>query len=126
MAERVMIRLFAVGAVVAGMCVLPASAQINSSKGTAAVLSNGQNSCGEFLAGDRQSQAINLSWILGYITGANSRGQAANDRSVGGSFRDPEAATAWVQQYCRSHAFDYVFQAAEALREEFAKREGRR
>ena len=115
-----MIRILAIGAVIAGMCcALPATAQLG------AVLSNGQDSCGEFLAGNPQHQQLDLVWILGFISGANSRGATASEREVGSSYRDPFAVQAWVQQYCRTHAFDYLPQAAEALRNEFAKREGR-
>ena len=93
--------------------------------GPFSVLSNGQDSCGEFLAGNPQHQQLDLVWILGFISGANSRGATASEREVGSSLRDPFAVQAWVQQYCRTHAFDYLPQAAEALRNEFAKREGR-
>jgi len=88
-------------------------------------LSNGQDSCGEFLAGNPQHQQLDVAWILGFISGADSRGATASEREVGSSLRDPFAVQAWVQQYCRTHAFDYLPQAAEALRNEFAKREGR-
>jgi hypothetical protein len=44
---------------------------------------------------------------------------------IGTSFRDNAAVVAWVQQYCRAHALDLMPTVAEALRREFAKREGR-
>ena len=117
-------RLYAAGAVIAGTCALPASAQI-SRPAAGMILSNGQDSCGEFLAGDQWHQQIDVEWILGYISGVNTRGQTENDRLVGTSFRDGAAVAAWVQQYCRSHALDVMPTVAEALRTEFAKREGR-
>jgi hypothetical protein len=109
--------------VLAGACAPPASAQLTH--GPFLFLSNGQDSCGEFLAGSPQRQQLDIAWILGFISGADSRGATVSERVVGSSFRDVEAVQAWVQQYCRTHAFDYLPQAAEALRNEFAKRERR-
>jgi hypothetical protein len=120
-----MIRILALGAVIAGTCALPASAQTSGPTGPHRVLSNGLDSCGEFLAGDPQHQQMDVVWVLGYITGADSRGQSENDRNVGSSFRDPQGVAAWVQQYCREHGLDLMPKVAEALRNEFAKREGR-
>jgi hypothetical protein len=113
----------AVGVVLAGVCALPARAQL--AYGPFLFLSNGQDSCGEFLAGSPEHQQIDVEWILGYISGVDSRGATPSERPVGSSFGDGAAVAAWVQEYCRSHALDYIPQAAEALRNEFARREGR-
>jgi hypothetical protein len=86
------------------------------------ILSNGQDSCGEFLMGDMSRQMIDVEWMLGFISGVNSRA-SAGDRMVGQSVRDIEAIPAWVQQYCRSHPLNYMPGAAEALRSELSKRE---
>ncbi len=91
----------------------------------AMILSNGQDSCGEFLAGGMQHQEVDIEWILEFISGVNSM-SPAGDRMVGRSIRDIEAVTAWVQQYCRSHPLDYMPNAAGALRVELSKRESGR
>jgi hypothetical protein len=87
-------------------------------------LSNGQDSCGEFVAGGSLRQQVDVEWILGFISGVNSRG-AIGDRMVGRSIRDIDAIAAWVQHYCQSHALDIMPTVAEALRNELARREGR-
>jgi hypothetical protein len=87
------------------------------------LLSNGQDSCGEFLEGTPHYQLLDVEWILGFISGTDSRAATASERMVGSSFRDGEAVRAWVQQYCQTHASEYLPGAAEALRTEFAKRE---
>lgn len=86
------------------------------------ILSNGQDSCGEFLAGGTQHQEVDIEWILGFISGVNAM-SPAGERMVGRSIRDIEAVTAWVQEYCRSHPLDYMPNAAGTLRVELSKRE---
>ena len=115
----------AVGAVIGA---LPATAQISHPAPNAMfeILSNGQDSCGEFLAGGQSHQVLDAMWILGYITGADSRGVTVSDRAVGTSFRDGGGVIAWLQQCCRQHGLNVMVAAAEALRDEFARREGRR
>lgn len=119
-----MIRVVA-AIVLIGVCTLPANAQQAPPWGPNApfmLLSNGQDSCGEFLEGTPQYQLLDVEWILGFISGTDSRA-TASERMVGSSFRDGEAVRAWVQQYCQTHASDYLPGAAEALRTEFAKQE---
>lgn len=118
-------RIIAAGVVLTGVCALPASAQISHPAAPHELLSNGQDRCSEFLAGDQQRQTIDVAWILGYITGVDSRGVSEADRAVGSSFHDGAAVAAWVQKYCLSNPYDIMARVAEALRNEFAMREGR-
>lgn len=89
------------------------------------VLSNGQESCGQYLSSDWQEQVIDSIWILGYISGVNSRAPGG-DRLVGRSFTDGPTVIMWLRNYCQSHALDLLPSAAEALRAEFSKRESAR
>jgi hypothetical protein len=88
------------------------------------VLSNGAITCGEFLADGERTQASDTEWVLGYITGRN-RVAPLGSRNAGSSFTAPAAVTAWLQDYCRTHALDYLIGAAEALRIEFLRREAK-
>jgi hypothetical protein len=111
----------------AGLCILYSTQAVAQAPPPAYqlfwILSNGQDSCGEFLAGNPQRHQLDIEWILGYIGGINSRAAPA-DRMVGQSVRDIAAIGAWVQQYCQSHPLDPIPGAAEALRAELGRREG--
>lgn len=89
------------------------------------VLSNGQDSCGQFLAANDAKKMIDVEWILGFLSGQNSLAQG-NSRMVGRSVHDIQAIAAWMQEFCRSHALDYMPAAAEALRTELSERESDR
>ena len=117
-----MIRMIAIGVglVLAGLSTILTSAQA----ARFFVLSLGQESCGEFLAADEPHQRADIIWMLGYITGTNSRATIQSDREVGTSFHDLPPVIAWVKEYCQKHGFDVLPKAAEALRIEFANREG--
>ena len=86
------------------------------------VLSNGYITCGEFLSDNPGSQAADAVWVLGYITGRN-RDSPAGSRNAGTSFTAPSSVTAWLQNYCQTHALDRLVEAADALRAEFLRRE---
>jgi hypothetical protein len=45
------------------------------------VLSNGMDSCGEYLTGSPQHRQLDLAWRVGFIGGVNSRG-ALSDSSL--------------------------------------------
>jgi hypothetical protein len=117
--EAVM-RIIATCIVIAGFCALPARAE------TYTFLSNGLDSCGQYLAAGQVRQDTDVEWVLGFISGANWAATTQNDRHVGSSFTDPEAINAWVEQYCRGHPLDKIADAAVAIRVEYARREGRR
>ena len=70
----------------------------------------------------QSTQASDTEWVLGYISGVNLNAPAGT-RSAGHSFHKPEDATAWLQNYCRAHALDYLVKAADELRAEFLRRE---
>ena len=89
------------------------------------VLSNGQITCGEFLTDSPHTQASDTEWVLGYISGRN-REAPAGRRMAGTSFTAPDSVTAWLQNYCRTHALNHLVEAADELRTEFLLREGPR
>lgn len=101
------------------------STQSNLADQPMSVLSNGYITCGEFLNDNEASQAGgDTEWVLGYITGRN-RDAALGSRYAGSSFTAPASVTVWLQNYCRTHALDRLFQAADSLRAEFLRRETR-
>lgn len=90
--------------------------------GAASILSEGATTCGEFVAQPGSQQAIRMEWVLGYISGANSR-SIGQDRFVGRSFEQPDTVMGWLQSYCSAHALDVLVTAAEALRKDFIAHE---
>lgn len=88
------------------------------------ILSNGQITCGDFLSDNPSTQASDTEWVLGYISGLN-KSAPVGSRNAGASFTTPASVTAWLQNYCRTHALDFLPSAAEALRAEFLRREVR-
>ena len=88
------------------------------------VLSNGTETCGAMLADNQPALAADVEWVLGYISGLN-RHAPPGERYAGSSFRHGASVSAWLQNYCQTHALDSLAQAADALRAEFLRREAR-
>jgi hypothetical protein len=89
----------------------------------ATILSEGASTCGEYTA-EPAKQIIRASWVLGYISGANSRAPMA-EAFAGSSFQMPATVVGWLQSYCASHPLDVMVTAAEALRRDFLTHERR-
>jgi hypothetical protein len=118
-------RLFAAvaGIVLAGVCISLASAAEQVSSGPVWVLANGTESCGKFLGREEVLQKADALWILGYISGANSRSESY--RMIGQSIHDAGTTVVeWARHYCQEHPLDPLVNVAEALRFELIKREG--
>jgi hypothetical protein len=114
-------RLFAAvaGIVLAGVCISLASAAEQVSSGPVWA-----ESCGKFLGREEVLQKADALWILGYISGANSRSESY--RMIGQSIHDAgTTVVAWARHYCQEHALDPLVSVAEALRFELIKREGK-
>jgi hypothetical protein len=88
------------------------------------VLSDGQSTCGEYIA-EPAKRGFRTEWVLGYISGANSRGLPA-EAHAGSSFQMPATVDGWLLSYCTSHPLEGLVLAAEVLRRDFLAREGRR
>jgi hypothetical protein len=86
------------------------------------ILSNGTITCGGFLSDSVPTQAADTEWVLGYISGRNTE-SSTGSRMAGTSFTAPQSAFAWLQNYCRTHPFDRLAEAADAMRDEFLRRE---
>jgi len=86
------------------------------------ILSNGTITCGEFLSDSVPTQAADTEWVLGYISGRNME-SSKGSRMAGSSFTAPQSASAWLQNYCRTHPLNRLAEAADALRDEFLRRE---
>ena len=85
------------------------------------ILSESQSTCGAYNT-QPQMQAIRASWVLGYISGVNSR-SPASEALAGRSFQIPATVIEWLQSYCASHPLDIMAVAAEALRRDFLAQE---
>jgi hypothetical protein len=85
------------------------------------ILSEGQSTCSAYNA-QPEMQAVRASWVLGYISGVNSRSPAA-EALAGRSFQIPATVIEWLQSYCASHPLDIMAVAAEELRRDFFNRE---
>jgi hypothetical protein len=66
-----------------------------------------------------------MAWVLGYISGRNREAASPRDRWIGRSFDKPETVLGWLQSYCQAHSLDYLLNAADALRADFQRHEGR-
>ena len=95
---------------------IPAAAELSL------VLSNGQITCGEFLADNERTQNADIEWVLGYISGRNQEAPAGS-QMAGASFTTVEPVKVWLQNYCRNHPFNLLVTAADELRAEFLRRE---
>src|SRR5215472_7811149 len=90
-------------------------------RGIFEVLSEGASTCGEYIS-EPGKQVIRMEWVLGYISGANSR-SPPGEVSAGSSFQMPATVLGWLQSYCTSHPLDPMVSAAEVLRSDFLARE---
>ena len=88
---------------------------------TIMILSEGQSACSAYNT-QPELEAVRTSWILGYVSGVNSRSPAA-EALAGRSFQMPAIVIEWLQSYCASHPTDIMAVAAEALRRDFLARE---
>jgi hypothetical protein len=87
-------------------------------------LSEGATTCGEFIA-QPGMQVVRMEWALGYISGRNREALSPRERWVGSSFQQPNTVIGWLQSYCRSHSLDPLFVAADDLRADLQRQEGR-
>jgi hypothetical protein len=87
-------------------------------------LSEGGTTCGEFIA-QPQMQTIRMEWVLGYISGRNREAASPRERFIGRSFERTDTVLGWLQSYCRSHSLGPLFKAADDLRADFERHEGR-
>lgn len=89
----------------------------------AAILSEGATTCGEYTA-EPAKEMLRASWVLGYISGANSRSPMP-EAFAGSSFQMPATVIGWLQSYCTAHPLDVMVNASEALRRDFLAHEHR-
>jgi hypothetical protein len=82
----------------------------------------GVQSCGKLLSwapGGPEADAITynaaLSWIDGYLSGANTARWEGKQRSLVGQGTDPQSRDLWITSYCRAHPLDALGKAASSL-----------
>jgi hypothetical protein len=82
------------------------------------VYGNGSDSCGQWTEARKSEPhgtwtAMELSWILGYLTGS----QAVAERREGLRYRhaDSDAITVWIDNYCQAHPLLEIYEATVAL-----------
>jgi hypothetical protein len=85
------------------------------------ILSEGPSTCGEYIA-EPAKRVIRMEWVLGYISGTNTRGPVA-EQDAGSSFQMPATVDGWLLSYCTSHPLESMVLAAELLRRDFLARE---
>jgi hypothetical protein len=92
-------------------------AQARTQEKPVRVFGEGTISCGKWLQ-DRETKSINgaeaEAWVRGFLTGTN----AASDDAISsvGTGADPEGNNAWLDNYCRRHSLERLYEAAMALR----------
>lgn len=87
------------------------------------ILSEGASTCGEYVAEPekqivRMEWVLGYKWVLGYISGANSRAPSS-EAMAGSSFQMPVTVLGWLKSYCTSHPLEAMVTAAETLRRDF-------
>jgi hypothetical protein len=87
-------------------------------------LSEGATTCGEFIA-QPTMQTVRMAWVVGYISGRNREAISPRERTIGSSFQQPATVIGWLQSYCQSHSLEPLTAAADALRADFQRHEGR-
>jgi hypothetical protein len=80
--------------------------------------------CGEFTAQPEATEK-RLDWVLGYISGRNREALGSERETGDPSLKMPATVLGWLESYCGSHALDTLIFAADRLRSETIKREGR-
>ena len=85
----------------------------------------GENSCGAWLATDRDYRSLNraaaLNWVLGHVSGVS---QVAGQDLLAGA--DQASIAAWLDQYCAANPLDGLPRAATVLVNELSARIGAR
>lgn len=81
------------------------------------VLGEGTMSCSEFVSQPNR-QILSAAWVLGYISGANSRA-GTSEAMTSPPSDEWKTIVVWLQNFCRSHARDMLVSAAENLRQEY-------
>jgi hypothetical protein len=84
-----------------------------------AVLGQGNISCGSWIENRRDDNplaATRIAWVLGFITAFNQYG-AKRQRDVSGG-KDTEALMARIDDHCKRHPLDNLYQASAALVDE--------
>jgi hypothetical protein len=66
-------------------------------------------------------QAVQDSWILGYVTAATSMLDVPGVEDVTAAFRNPDLV-AWISEYCSSHPDEPIIRAADQLMRELLRR----
>ena len=87
--------------------------------GKTAIYGAGTFSCGNWLANRRGAEQFSYNaWLLGWVS-------AAGHYEAHGPLRDTDSSAliAWVDNYCREHPLDQIFDAAAGLVETLAKPE---
>lgn len=110
---------------VAALPLLPGTARgSDANRSSFTVLSEGATTCGEFIA-QPAMQAVRMEWVLGYISGRNREAISPREKLIGSSFQRTDTVISWLQSYCQSHSLETLITAADDLRADFQRHEGR-
>jgi hypothetical protein len=86
------------------------------------VLGLGSQACGKWLL-DRAENKIPAvaeeSWVTGYVTAFNNYASETGNVSAGANIT---ALSVWIDDYCKAHPLDSLFQASNALIKELQKK----
>ena len=80
-----------------------------------AILGEGLTTCSEY-SGDPDRAVMRVSWVMGYLTGANSR--AVSPFRLVGKDMTAEGIDGWLKTYCARNQTSTIGNAAERLRQD--------
>ena len=84
-----------------------------------AILGDGMTTCSEY-AGEPDKTGARVSWMMGYLTGANTR--AISPFRLVGNNLTPADIDVWLKNFCARNQTSTVANAAESLRQELELR----
>jgi hypothetical protein len=87
---------------------------VNAAPQPAQILSYGSDSCARFIQAAAQDKQMYLSYVVGFISGANTR-DVGKGRLAGTNW-DEAGITVWLSSYCTQNPLAPFASAVEALR----------
>ena len=101
-----------------GLCITATMARADEHPGQVMVFGSGTASCGSWMLSRNNYE--NDAWIFGFLTAYNMYLVKRGTTISAGT--DASGPIGWVDNYCRAHPLDSIFDAAVRLVEELQRR----
>jgi hypothetical protein len=101
-----------------GLSITTTMAGADEHPGAVLVLDAGESSCGSWTSTSKRNNYQDEAWLFGFITAYN---MYIMKTSITGA-TDKQGLAGWVDNYCRTHPLNSIFDAAVELIEELKRR----